>query len=414
MYYYAKILVVKNKNTKHTKQKKKQRKHFSVFPAFSDKLLVFAVLILVIYSSIMVASAAMGEGAGDTGVVTRTLQRQGLFAAIGLVGMSIASRSDWLFKRHIRVFYVLYGFVVFLLLVCRLFPATYGAYGWIRIGSISVQPSEFAKIFMIAFAAQLFRFDRHEQNLKNAKIFIASSLFLFFIILGLQKDLGSGVVLLGMCFIMLLIVPYKELNKIRKIMLILIVFVIVGIVIIFLPSVNSFLEEHSSSYQIGRFLAANNPFKYQYDVGYHLIMGLVSFATGGWFGVGYGQSIHKYMNFPNPTTDFILPVIVEEMGVVGGFIPIMALYAIIFFKLVRYSIKANEMSGKIILVGTFAYFFIHFVLNIGGVSGLIPLTGVPLLFVSSGGSSLVASMTAIGLCEEEIIKYRRSNVIWEL
>ena len=401
---------MKNKNTKQIKQSKpknKARKHFSVFPAYSDKLLVFAVLILVIYSSIMVASAAMGEGAGDTGVVTRTLKRQAGFAFLGLFGMRLASRSEWLFKRHMRVFYLMYGIVVFLLMICRLWTATYGAYGWIRIGSISIQPSEFAKIFMIAFAAKIFEKDNHELNLRNAYIFIACSLLLFFIILGIQKDLGSAVVLLGMCFIMLLIVPYKELNKIRKKMLFLILVLIVCVVIIFLPSVNSFLEEHSSSYQIGRFLAANNPFKYQYDVGYHLIMGLVSFATGGWFGVGYGQSIHKYMNFPNPTTDFILPVIVEEMGILGGFIPIIALYAIIFFKLIRYSIKIDKLSSKIILVGTFAYFFIHFVLNIGGVSGLIPLTGVPLLLVSSGGSSLIASMTSIGLCEKEIVEYRK-------
>ncbi len=391
---------------KSTKPKKKHLKKHSLFPAYTDKLLVFTVLILVIYSSIMVASAAMGEGAGDTGVVTNTLKRQAVFALFGLIGMGFAARSEWLFKCPPIYFYALYFIVVILLFSCRAFGATYGAYGWIRIGSISVQPSEFAKIFMIAFAAKLFSKDRQDINLLNAKIFIAFSLILFIIILFLQKDLGSAVVLLGICFIMLLIVPYKEINKIRGWMLFMVLLLIIGIVVIFLPSVNSFLEEHSSSYQIGRFLAANNPFKYQYDVGYHLIMGLVSFATGGWFGVGYGQSIHKYMNFPNPTTDFILPVIVEEMGILGGFIPIMGLYAIIFFKLVRYSLKTSELSSKIIFVGTFAYFFIHFVLNIGGVSGLIPLTGVPLLLVSSGGSSLIASMTAIGLCEKEICKYR--------
>ncbi len=405
MYYYAKILVVKNKNIK---QKKKHRR-FSLFPAYSDKLLIFAMFILIIYSSIMVASAAMGEGAGDTGVVTNTLKRQALFAFVGIIGMYFATRSDWLLKCKNEVLYLLYGFVFALLISCRFFKATYGAYGWIRIGGISIQPSEFAKIFMMLFAAKLFAKDRHEENIKNLKIYIACSVLLFITILGLQHDLGSAVVLFGMCYIMLLIVPYKELNAARKLMLVLIVFVLIGIVVIFLPSVNSFLEEHSSSYQIGRFLAANNPFKYQYDVGYHLIMGLVSFATGGWFGVGYGQSIHKYMNFPNPTTDFILPVIVEEMGIVGGFLPIMVLYGIIFFKLIRYSIKTPYMTGKIILVGTFAYFFIHFVLNIGGVSGLIPLTGVPLLFVSSGGSSLVASMIAIGFCEEEIIKCRKAS-----
>ena len=168
----------------------------------------------------MVASAAMGEGAGDTGVVTRTLKRQAFFAFLGLIGMVLASRSEWLFKRPLSNFYVLYCIVAFLLILCRAFKATYGAYGWIRLGSISIQPSEFAKIFMIVFAARLFNKDRHELNLRYAYIYIACSLLLFFIILGLQKDLGSAVVLLGICFIMLLIVQYKELNKIRKRMLI--------------------------------------------------------------------------------------------------------------------------------------------------------------------------------------------------
>ena len=378
-----------------------------MFPAYCDKALIFVTLILVIYSSIMVASAAMGEGAGDTGVVTRTFQRQILFSVAGIFCMVLVIRMDLLNFFELKHFNYLYWAVVALLLSCRFFKATYGAYAWIRLGSLSVQPSEFAKVFMLLYAAKIFEVDSHRDNLWNAYVYIAKSLVLFGIILVIQKDLGSATVLLGMCFIMLLIVPYRELNKIRKWMLIAILFVIIAIVIIMLPATNTFLEKHSSSYQIGRFLAANNPFKYKYDAGYHLIMGLVSFATGGLFGVGYGQSIHKYMNFPT-TTDFILPIIVEEMGIIWGFLPIMICYGIIFFKLISYSYKSPTLSGKIVLVGTFAYLFIHFVLNIGGVSGIIPLTGVPLLFVSSGGSSLVASLTAIGLSEAEIIKCRRS------
>ena len=379
-----------------------------MFPAYCDKALIFVTLILVIYSSIMVASAAMGEGAGDTGVVTRTFQRQILFSVAGIISMVLVIRLDLLSFFELKHFNYFYWAVVGVLLICRLFPATYGAYAWIRLGGLSLQPSEFAKVFMLLYGAKIFEVDSHRDNLWNAYVYIAKSLVLFGIILVIQKDLGSATVLLGMCFIMLLIVPYRELNQIRKWMLRMILLVIIGIVIIMLPATNRFLEKHSSSYQIGRFLAANNPFKYKYDAGYHLIMGLVSFSTGGLFGVGYGQSIHKYMNFPNPTTDFILPIIVEEMGIIWGFLPIMICYGIIFFKLISYSYKSPTLSGKIVLVGTFAYLFIHFVLNIGGVSGIIPLTGVPLLFVSSGGSSLVASLTAIGLSEAEIIKCRRS------
>ena len=392
------------------KKKKPRRKlkKFKLFPAYCDKALILVTIMLVIYSSIMVASAAMGEGAGDTGVVTRTFQRQILFSVAGIISMVLVIRRDFLNYLNLKKFNFLYWVVVATLLSCRLFKATYGAYAWIRLGGLSVQPSEFAKVFMLLYGAKIFEVDSHRDNLWNAYVYIAKSLLLFGIILVIQKDLGSATVLLGMCFIMLLIVPYRELNKIRKWMLGMILLVIIGIVIIMLPATNAFLEKHSSSYQIGRFLAANNPFKYKYDAGYHLIMGLVSFATGGLFGVGYGQSIHKYMNFPNPTTDFILPIIVEEMGIIWGFLPIMICYGIIFFKLISYSYKSPTYSGKIVLVGTFAYLFIHFVLNIGGVSGIIPLTGVPLLFVSSGGSSLVASLTAIGLSEAEIIKCRRS------
>ena len=136
-------------------------------------------------------------------------------------------------------------------------------------------------------------------------------------------------------------------------------------------------------------------------------MSLVSFATGGLFGLGYGRSIHKYMNFPNPSNDFILPVIVEELGLVFGFIPVVVLYGMILIPLVRYTFKSVNTRERMTFVGVFMYFVLHFVLNVGGVSGLIPLTGVPLLLLSSGGSSTVASMIAIGIAEAEIIRYRK-------
>ncbi len=218
-----------------------------MFPAYCDKALIFVTLILVIYSSVMVASAAMGEGAGDTGVVTRTFQRQILFSVAGIFCMVLVIRMDLLNFFELKHFNYLYWAVVALLLSCRFFKATYGAYAWIRLGALSVQPSEFAKVFMLLYAAKIFEVDSHRDNLWNAYVYIAKSLVLFGIILVIQKDLGSATVLLGMCFIMLLIVPYRELNKIRKWMLITILFVIIAIVIIMLPVTNTFLEKHSSS-----------------------------------------------------------------------------------------------------------------------------------------------------------------------
>ena len=112
------------------------------------------------------------------------------------------------------------------------------------------------------------------------------------------------------------------------------------------------------------------------------------------------------MNFPNPSTDFILPVIVEELGLVFGLIPILIGYGFIMVPLIQHSLKCKQIRTKIVLVSTFFYFASHFILNVGGVSGLIPLTGVPLLLISSGGSSLISCMSALGLAESEIIYYR--------
>ena len=115
------------------------------------------------------------------------------------------------------------------------------------------------------------------------------------------------------------------------------------------------------------------------------------------------------MNFPNPTTDFILPVVVEELGLVFGFIPLIVLYGILFVTLIQYTLKSNLTRSRIVFTGTFTYLIVHFILNVGGVAGLIPLTGVPLLFISSGGTSLLSIMCCLGLAESEIIATRRNE-----
>ena len=114
------------------------------------------------------------------------------------------------------------------------------------------------------------------------------------------------------------------------------------------------------------------------------------------------------MNFPNPSSDFIFAVIMEELGVVFGLLPLIILYFMILKPLVSYSLKVNDSQSRMIIVGSFMYFILHIIFNIGGVSGLIPLTGVPLLIVSSGGSSLWASMMSLGFAQSEIIRYERA------
>lgn len=358
---------------------------------------------LSLFGSFMIASAEMGNAAGQTDALTKSISKQVLIVAIGLIGYIICSRIKPFSKTFTIGFYkVLYFIVIFFLLIPRLFGAINGAYAWIRIGFISIQPSEFAKVFSIIFGAKLLGLDRKEKNLKYIKQFILSQLVIIAIIYAYQRDFGTAVVLFGIDYLICFVTYYKGMAKFHNIMSLVTLAGIVIVLIIFSPGVTSFLENYTGNYRIARIVSSANPFTDQYNTGYHLVMSLVSFATGGWIGLGYGQSVHKYMNFPNPSTDFILPVIVEETGIIG-FTVICILYIGIMVMLALYSFRSKTIRGKILYFGTFAYFFIHFIFNVGGVSGLIPLTGVPLLMLSSGGSSTIASMVALGFCQSMII-----------
>lgn len=373
-----------------------------------NRFVTFSALALVIFGSLMVASAEMGNSVGDTSYLTSVIIKQVISAIIGIAAYFICMHLN-IMKKKTSLFYGMYVVMLLLLLSCRVFGQINGAYAWISFGSLfTIQPSEFAKVFMILFGAKMLGQDHKERNFNNFVTFGGAALIYFFVIVFIQNDFGSAVVLFVICYCILMIPPYREIRKFQRYMTIGVFAAIIGIAILLSPPVTELMKLKSDNYMIGRFLAAANPFLYRYDNGYHVIMALVSFANGGIFGLGYGNSIHKYMNFPNPSNDFILPVIVEELGVVG-FVGFIAAYCFLLVPLVRTSFKTKYTSSKMILLGVFVYFAVHFILNVGGVSALIPLTGVPLLLISSGGSSLMASMAGLGFAQHELIRNKKTN-----
>ena len=365
------------------------------------RIILIAAVLTVFLGSLMVVSAEMGNGAGDTQYLTKMIIRQGAYALAGLI---VYALFLWIpvYRFRTYLFWAAYLAILVCLIACRFFGQTNGAYAWIRFGPMfTIQPSEFAKVLMIALAGKLLSVDRGEKNLDCFKTYAWAAMIYFGIILFVQHDLGSAVVLFVICYCVMLIPGHKQLRKPQAIMLIGVLIAVAGIAVMMSPPFTAFLKKYADDYRVARFLAAADPFLYQYDNGYHLIMSLVSFANGGLYGLGYGNSIHKYMNFPNPSNDFILPVIVEETGILG-FITFLILYGCLLIPIVNASFKTERLSSKIVLLGVFTYFTVHFILNIGGVSGLIPLTGVPLLMVSSGGSSLLASLIALALAQNEM------------
>ena len=379
----------------------------SIF-AYADRRISVAAFLLAVFGSLMVASAEMGNSAGDTGYLTGIIVRQLIYVIIGFIVYFVLIRMR-VYRLRNYLYYAALAVITGMLLITRLFGQIGGAYAWIVLpAGATIQPSEFAKIFMIGFAGKLLGVDRREGNDKVFKQFVGIAIAFFLIIAGYQHDFGSGIVLAVISFCVLMIPDYKEIRVYQRWMRV-IIFAVVGLALIVMSKpFTELLKSHSDNYMVGRFLAAADPFLYQYDNGYHLIMSLVSFANGGLFGLGYGNSTHKYMNFPNPSNDFILPVIVEELGIVG-FVGLLLMYGLMLYPIISGSFKTKYTSSKIVLLGVFIYFIVHFILNVGGVSGLIPLTGVPLLMVSSGGSSLMASLGALGLAQGELIRNRMAE-----
>ncbi len=350
----------------------------------------------------MIVSADLGNNVGDTDALVKAIVKQLEIITVSAVVFFFASRYQWL-KIKYSFYQYLCIVVAGLLFVPLLFNSRNGAHAWIGNGSLTFQPSELAKVFSIMLCAKMFNSNPRYDLLKTFKSFAIYEGVLILIILEVQNDMGTALILLGMVFCMLYIVYYKNrlFNKIHNWMSVMLLFLIGFVVVLMLPQVNEFLSEHTSSYKIARITSSANPFSDQYASGYHLVMSLTAMANGGLFGVGYGQSIHKFMNFPNPSSDFIVAVIIEEIGFVG-FLVIALFYMAIMLILIFNAFKTKHLHHKIIYLGSFVYFFMHFVLNVGGVSSLIPLTGVPLLIVSSGGSSTLCAFMALGLCYAEL------------
>ena len=386
-------------------------------PARIDMPIFWSMFVLAVFGLLMIASASMGSTVGKPGKLALIIVKQIVFLVFGYLAQC------WV-ENHFKVDdlrtdkYTLLMFVMFgMLLFCLAFKSTSGAKAWIRVPvsgvDISIQPSEFTKIIsyltVAAYCGDIRRNDLRGFDLWKRPFFIIMAYV--GIILGLQNDLGSAVVVFLVGAITMLIPANKKLKGFQIFIwgALLVIFAIV-VFLLETEQGNAIVEKlPMADYQKNRILSAVNPFTDLYNTGYQLVNGLVSFASGGWKGLGFGNSVRKYTDFPAANTDFILAIVVEETGLIGFgliFIP----YMIIIIQLFRYAMKMESERGRIILVGTAMYLMVHCLFNIGGVTGMIPLTGVPLLMISSGGSSTLSFMLSIGLAQAVICAWRRGDL----
>ena len=311
------------------------------------------------------------------------LKAQSLFFIIGLILIIIVSKipyTNYLNKANIILL------VCFFLLILVLIPGIgtirNGSRSWFGIGSLGIQPSEFMKLALIIFTAKYLSKNRKDLKIIKKGVFpiLLISLLVFALIM-LQPDLGTGVVIM-MSIIGLLFISEVKTSFFTNIG-------IIGIIgFIFLVAI--------APYRIERILSFINPWQDPLGSGFQSIQALFSIGPGGLLGLGLGNSIQKHFYLPEPQTDFIFAIILEELGIVGALV-ICGLFLSIIISGFRIAFNTKDLFGKYLAFGITFQITFQALLNLMVVVGLIPVTGVTLPFLSYGGSSLLITMISMGI-----------------
>jgi cell division protein FtsW len=314
--------------------------------------------------------------------------KQIIYSLIGYIAGFIMIKFHLKYYKKISKYYkklsIIYLLGVILLLIYLLLygKITNNAKSWIRLGPISIQPSEFAKSAIILYMGYFFGDENYKTKGKYAFLIPIIVSMIVFVLVALQPDLGTAVIIAAIAFFIFLSVPLKF-NKEASTFKILAGAVGVIILVVFLKG-DKFLSFLTDA-QISRLTYKEPCTRYTDETGYQVCNGFIAIHNGGLTGLGLGASTQKYMYLPESHTDFIFPIIVEELGVIFGVILIIC-YLIMLYRIFIIAKSTYRLSNSIICYGIIIYILSHLLLNFGGILALIPLTGVPLPFLSYGGS----------------------------
>ncbi len=345
-----------------------------------DWILILTVFLLTGVGLVLIASATHTE-ALRTGV-NYFVQRQGLFLAVDLLLVILLLRLDYHVLKQVAL--PLYVLTLILLLGVMFFGhSTMGAQRWIRLGPVIFQPSEFSKVFIIVCLAAFL--DKQAGSLEHWKEYLPAGLFLLapFVLVLRQPDLGTALVFGAIGFSMFWVCGFKT----RWIAW------MTGVLICLSPLIWHFLHE----YQRNRIRVFLNPELDPFGAGYHVIQSKIAIGSGLLLGKGWMQGTQSQLNFlPENHTDFIFAVAGEEFGFIGVVV-ILLLYLILIWRGLTIALNAEDRFGMLLATGITGMYLFHVLVNIGMTAGIMPVTGVPLPFLSYGVSSLTTNMLLAGL-----------------
>lgn len=351
-----------------------------------DYAILVVVGILITVGLLMVYSATNEKTSLTGGDSFFMLKKQLVAVFIGLTGLFLILFFDY--RLSDRMAQLIYGFNILLLILVLLFGTERsGAKSWLW----GIQPAEFSKIMLIMTFG---RYLAEKESLRSFYDFIGPFLHMglpLFLIM-LQPDLGTSLVFIFFMFMMMYVAgaPGKKL-------LLIILAVAVPIGSMFFSHKYFGTPLPMKQYQIDRLTSFINPEKDAHGSGWNVIQAVIAVGSGQFFGKGLFQGTQGRLGYlPENHTDFIFAVLCEELGFVGGF-TVLFLFFILIWRGVRIAYQAKDKMGNVMATGIISMFLFHIMENVGMNIGIMPITGIPLPFISSGGSSMIASLLGIGI-----------------
>ncbi|HXP93070.1 MAG TPA: putative lipid II flippase FtsW [Candidatus Binatia bacterium] len=348
-----------------------------------DTVLFSVVAALVSIGLIMIFSASSATAWAAHRDTAFYLKRQLLWLAVALVPAYVAYRCDYRALRPLAPWALVISVLTLLVvLIPHLGLVSGGARRWLGAGPFSFQPSEFVKLGLVVYlsAALSTKGDRI-RSLTYGLFPLLAITFALAALVFLEPDVGTASLLVFTAIVMLFVagarVPHLMMVALATIPALAIAIL-------------------SSPYKRARILAFLDPWKDRQDAGFHIVQSLLALGSGGLFGVGLGASRQKFFYLPEQYTDFIFSILGEELGLLGALV-VVVLFVILAYRAIRIALRAPDRFGFFLAVGCTSLIVIQAFINIGVVTSSWPVTGVPLPFVSFGGSSLVVSLVAVAL-----------------
>jgi cell division protein FtsW len=345
-----------------------------------SSVLILVTLGLVAFGLVMVYSATSASAALANGDPAYYLKRQAIYAALGLVLMVAASRLDFRVLRRLAPVLVVTSLGL-LLAVLVMGQAVNGARRWLTFGPAVFQPSELAKIALAVWAASYLTRRRPPQTLPELWRPVGLLTAVFCALLLAEPDLGTAIAIVAMLAAMLLVAgtPTRTLGA--------------GLGI---TSALGLIAIWFEPYRRARLFSFLNPWQDAQGAGFQTVQAMIGLGSGGIFGVGLGQSVQKANYLPEAHSDMIFAIIGEELGLVGAAVVIAAYFGFAYFGL-KIALGCKDPFGKRLAAGLTVLVCGQAAINLAAVMGLAPLTGIPLPFVSYGGSSLVVALASVGI-----------------